>query len=214
MRAAERRGRRTVTPRGSGALRGEPGRMHGPLSELVPWSNFYVITGTAAATLIGLVFVINTLAMSARRTVSGEGISVFSTPTIIFFACALFISLAASTPWGAVTPLRVTLVVLGAAGVLYAVVVGVNTARQTAYTPGLDDWAWYVAAPACGFVLLLASAAALRGGGGWPTFGIAGAAAFFVFLGIRNAWDVVTYLTLAHLNDKQGDEDAAREKDA
>ena len=61
------------------------------LLPLATWQNFYVIVGTAAATLTGLMFVVITLIVQLRVQVSSprSGIAVFSTPNVVHFGLAL-----------------------------------------------------------------------------------------------------------------------------
>lgn len=69
--------------------------MINPMNDLVPllerWANFYLIMSTAAATLIGLLFVVITLA-AARRVEELEDtakIHMFLTPPVVYFASVL-----------------------------------------------------------------------------------------------------------------------------
>jgi hypothetical protein len=59
------------------------------LSSLAAWQNFYVIIGSAAARLSGLLFVVITLVSGALGRVSSpwRGIRVFSTPSADAFWC-------------------------------------------------------------------------------------------------------------------------------
>src|SRR5258708_30877634 len=73
------------------------------LSPLATWQNFYVIIGTAAATLTGLMFVVITLIVQLRVQVSSprSGIAVFSTPNVVHFDTALLVAAVLSAPWQA-----------------------------------------------------------------------------------------------------------------
>ncbi|HXY09780.1 MAG TPA: hypothetical protein VEI52_18195 [Terriglobales bacterium] len=54
------------------------------------WSNFYLLTSAAAATLIGLMFVVVTLVAERRVDVKDTAkIHVYFTPTVVYFASAL-----------------------------------------------------------------------------------------------------------------------------
>src|SRR5579872_5842806 len=59
---------------------------------LSAWQNFYVIVGSASATLTGLMFVIVTLIASRGRHRSGEAIGAFGTPTVVHLCAALLIA--------------------------------------------------------------------------------------------------------------------------
>ena len=64
---------------------------------LADWGNFYVITGSAAAGLTGLTFVVIALASDAKR-VSAPGLRAYVTPTIIHFAAVLTLAAFVSVP--------------------------------------------------------------------------------------------------------------------
>jgi len=73
------------------------------LSPLATWQNFYVIIGSAAATLTGLLFVVITLIAQVRVRASSpsDGIAVFSTPNVFHFGAALLVAAILSAPWQA-----------------------------------------------------------------------------------------------------------------
>jgi hypothetical protein len=69
-------------------------------SVLTAWSNFYVIIGSSAAGLTGLMFVVITLvAGQERERRSPDGIAAFGTPTVAHFGVALLGSAILSAPW-------------------------------------------------------------------------------------------------------------------
>jgi hypothetical protein len=86
------------------------------------WANFYLLTSAAAATLIGLLFVVITLA--AERRVEGvkgtAKIRVYLTPTVVYFASVL--GLAALLIFPNHTRLTATLCIclVGVVGLLYS----------------------------------------------------------------------------------------------
>ena len=69
---------------------------------LTNWQNFYMIIGTAAATLTGLMFVATTLVAGLERHVStlDAGLSAFNTPTVVHFCAVLLLAGILSAPWG------------------------------------------------------------------------------------------------------------------
>jgi hypothetical protein len=61
------------------------------MNELQQWANFYLLTSAAAATLIGLLFVVITLA-AERSLADTASIRIYLTPTIIYFSSVLFLT--------------------------------------------------------------------------------------------------------------------------
>jgi len=61
------------------------------MNELERWANFYLLVAAAAATLLGLMFVVITLA-AERRLGDAAKIPLYLTPTVIYFASVLFLA--------------------------------------------------------------------------------------------------------------------------
>jgi hypothetical protein len=85
------------------------------MNELLRWSSFYILTSAAAATLIGLLFVVITLAANSLR--ESSNIRIYLTP-IIYFASVLFIDLFTLIPYAGFPFVTYGLIVLGG-GLMY-----------------------------------------------------------------------------------------------
>src|SRR6266700_7307521 len=167
------------------------------LSPLATWHNFYSIIGTAAATLTGLLFIVITLMAGVRVRVSSpsSGIAVFSTPNVVHFGAALLVAAILSAPWQALWPAGLLLGLAGLGGVTYIVIVLRRAHRlQTAYQPVLEDWFWYTILPLVSYTALVVAALVLPGNPVLALFVIAAATVLLLFIGIHNAWDIVTYV--------------------
>src|SRR5260370_39385199 len=130
------------------------------LLPLATWQNFYVIVGTAAATLTGLMFVVITLIVQLRVQVSspGSGIAVFSTPNVFHFGAALLVAAILSAPWQALWNAGLLLGLLGLAGVTYILIVlWLARHRLGEYQPVLSDWLWYTVLPLVSYTALVAA---------------------------------------------------------
>src|SRR5215467_8724567 len=107
-------------------------------SLLSTWSNFYLTTGSAAATLTGLMFVVITLVKRGDRTQtqaqSQNGISTFSTPIVMHFAAVLFVSLFLSAPLHSFVSAAIVLAIGGLFGIGYVVHIAYRTRSLTIYT--------------------------------------------------------------------------------
>src|SRR5690349_10888345 len=79
-------------------LRKARSMMKGLLSN---WQNFYMIMGTAAATLTGLMFVATTLpaGLDTHESIANAGIATFNTPTVVQFCTVLLLAGMLSAPW-------------------------------------------------------------------------------------------------------------------
>lgn len=166
------------------------------MNALSEWQNFYVIVGSAAAGLTGLQFV--TMALIAELPMRPEDVesanASFSTPTIVWFCTALMMAATLVAPWPRVAEPAMLLAALGIAELIYSVFIGVRMRSQRAYKPVLQDWVYRLILPVAAQAVLVASAWATRSSLRKPLFGFATAALLFLFIGIQNAWDNVTYL--------------------
>jgi hypothetical protein len=164
---------------------------------LAAWSSFYAMTGSSAAALIGLMFVVITLVTGTeRRGRNPDGIKTFSTPTVMHFGAALFVSAVLNAPWGSLVYAAVSVGLAGIYGVALAVRVMRRTKRLTEYTPDLEDWVWYTILPFVAYGAICAGAIGLAVAPRQALFALAGAVLLLIFIGIRNAWDVVTFLAI------------------
>lgn len=163
------------------------------MRELAEWETFYVIVGSAAGALIGLQFVVLTLISERQTSRTSEAGAAFATPSVVHFGVVLLLAAVISAPWHSIAPVAATLGVLGVAGTVYSVVVARRMKRQTAYRPVLEDWLFYLILPFAAYILL-AVAAFFPESRTRPAMFVVGAATLlFLFVGIHNAWDAVTY---------------------
>src|ERR1700736_4593833 len=81
------------------------------------WETFYVIVGSSAGGLTGLMFVV--MALVADFPSTERQIEAFGTPTVMHFGAVLLLSAILSAPWPSISGARLALGVFGAAGVVY-----------------------------------------------------------------------------------------------
>jgi hypothetical protein len=163
-------------------------------SVLTPWSNFYTMIGSSAGALTGLMFVVITLVTRVERQNTHDGISTFSTPTVVHFCAALLISAILNAPWRSLLGPATLLGLAGLCGVVYVLCIMYRTKRLTMYRPDLDDWAWYTILPFIAYGAILVSAILLPAIPVGALFALAAGVMLLIFIGIRNAWDIVTYI--------------------
>jgi len=179
---------------------------------LTEWTDFYLITGGAAAALTGLQFVVQTLLASdsLRSTTAKDpetAIGAFGTPTVVHFTLALVLSAMMCVPWPGYGPLRVTLGIVALGALVYSASVLQRAAQQRAYTPVFEDWLWHIILPIAAYLKVLACALFFGRGEAWELFAVAAATVLLLCVGIHNAWDTVTWLTI---NAMKADAPAAK----
>lgn len=167
-------------------------------SLLAHWANFYVITGSAAGALTGVQFVVITLIAQTELAGSMREISAFGTPTVVQFCASILIAAAMVVPWSTLAHLAVCFVIFGVLGFAYSCRALHHARKQEGYQPDVEDWTWYTGLPMLSYALLLAAGILL-----WfhPFLAlklIAADALAFLFIGIHNAWDTVTFVAVKH----------------
>jgi hypothetical protein len=166
------------------------------MQPLAAWQNFYVIVGSSAGALIGLQFVVMAFVGSARKRVDSDAINAFGTPIVVNFSAALALSAIMCAPWPTLFATSLAVVVCALAGLAYTAIAIRRACRQTHYHPIFEDWMWYAVLPGCVYATLTLGAISLPGIPQLAPFLVAGAALGLLFIGIRNAWDTVTYIVV------------------
>lgn len=176
------------------------------MAALARWANFYVIVGSSAGALTGLQFVVIALVAEARVPGNMRTIRAFATPTVVDFCVALLISAVMNVPWRSITDPAVCLGLCGVLGFAYSLTTIRHARKQTSYTPDREDWTWYALVPLIAYALLVTAAILISYRPASSLLLIAATSLLFLFLGIHNAWDTVTYVAIEHHVSKSGEE--------
>ena len=161
---------------------------------LTQWSPFFTTTASSAAALTGLMFVVITLLRDFERAGTQDGIGGFSTPTVIHFTLALLVSAVLCAPWPSAAAPGVIVALVGIGGIAVVTRATFRTRRVRNYVADTEDVLWYTVAPLIAYGVMLAGGARLVWLAYDAPFEIAGSVLLLIFIGIRNAWDVVTFL--------------------
>ena len=164
------------------------------MTTLERWGNFYVIVGSSAGALIGLQFVVMTLIANLPISQSdAHAGKTFTTPTVVHFGAVLLLSAVGSAPWDGIAAVAVLWGLLGLAGVVYVVLVGRRMRKQTVYRAVFEDWLFHVMLPFAAYATLGASGCAAYSHPRPALLLVGASALLLLFVGIHNAWDIVTY---------------------
>src|SRR5258708_11238870 len=112
------------------------------VSPLHTWQIFYVISGSVAAALTGLMLVVITLITRTRMRRSSGTLAAFGTPNVVHFGAALLVAAILSAPWQALWYAGLLLGLCGLGGVTYAVIVVRRARPRTGYQPVLGEVLW------------------------------------------------------------------------
>jgi hypothetical protein len=157
------------------------------------WQSFYQMTGEAAATLVGLLFLVVSLLTGRPAAQANQGDRLFLSPTVFNLVSVLVISGLALAPDGEGGSKSVIMTGWALFGLAHSITRAMGLARAKARSHWTDFW-WYGFAPAAAFLALavVMTLTWLR----WPHAAYLTGLCLMALLviAIRNAWDLVTWL--------------------
>jgi hypothetical protein len=160
------------------------------------WHDFYVLVGTASATLVGLMFVAASIGAQVFTERNREAMRAFISPTIVHFSSVLFICIAAAVPSQTWVSLAILLVLGGAAGVIHSARVCVQLFVRHSFAVDVIDRLFYALIPVLGYLLVFGSAILLLERSQWGLEALAVALITLLLAGLRNAWDMTMWIVI------------------
>lgn len=188
------------------------------MATLTDWENFYVIVGSSAGALTGLMFVVITLIAGPRNSTASGDVAAYSSPTVVHFSVALVVSALLSAPWKTLSIPATLLSLGGLSGCVYAVIVFRRIVRRSKidgnYNPVLEDWIWFAILPLAAYLAIFVAGILMVASDLGPAlFIIAGALLLILVIGIHNAWDTVTYIAIMRYTPEEQQKQQQLEKD-
>jgi hypothetical protein len=160
------------------------------------WENFYVITGSSAAGLTGLTFVVIALASEAKM-VRLSGLRAFITPIVIHFGSVLWIASIMSVPGHTALSLAISTLATGIGLTVYSVLTIYRMyGNRALYRPATQDWIWNATFPSICCVSLLAAGVLVLQHAVPALYLIGGVTMAMLFIGVHNAWDLAVWITV------------------
>lgn len=160
------------------------------------WGEFYLLVGSAAAVLIGLIFVVVTLMQDKPRSTMLNGSRYYMGPVVLNVSFVLVLSavaLAADITSAAMGLICTAIALWGFARSIMSFA-GIRTLVWDEGPPHWTDAWFYGAIPAAIYVGLAAVAWAFWTGQPWAVNGVAVVINAILLVSIRNEWDLVTWL--------------------
>jgi hypothetical protein len=156
------------------------------------WDNFFYLMGSAAAGLIGLLFVVATLNRNVDRSRALRGARIYLTPTAIVLSISA-VALVPRLPVGTAAALFGLAAFFGLVQAIRACV-GIRGGLHGAGSIDWSDFCCYGVAPTTIYLALGAAAVALGARMDWAVHATAALLLTLLLIGIRNAWDLVTWM--------------------
>ena len=159
-------------------------------AELERWHDFYMLIGTAGATLLGLQFIAVSLGAGFLTEEKAAATRTFFSPIIIHFTCVLFISTIALVP---AHRAMFFAAIIGSAAVIGEAISAFITVEllRRDWTRYVRDYLAYGLLPVIGYLALLAAATMIFKQSEYAPDVLAGAVLLLLIINIRNTWDLM-----------------------
>jgi lipid-A-disaccharide synthase-like uncharacterized protein len=167
------------------------------LSELLrEWHDFYVLLGTASATLVGLMFVSASIGATVFNEKHRAALGAFISPTVVHFASVLFASLLITIPEHRWESLAALIGIGGIAGLIYSGRIVVQLIIRHRFNVDVTDRMFYALVPVVGYLLAMAAAVLGFVHSAVGTYVMAAGLLTLLAAGLRNAWDMTLWIML------------------
>jgi hypothetical protein len=159
------------------------------------WGEFYLLAGSAAAVLIGLIFVVISLMQDRSRSSVLAGSKLYMGPIVLGVSFVLVLSAAALTP--GIT--RAEFALVSGCVALWGFIrgvwsfFGIRRRLSDGEVHWTDPW-FYGAVPSGVYLVLGAMAFAFWSDCPWAHYGVAAATTSILLSAIRNEWDLITWI--------------------
>jgi hypothetical protein len=157
------------------------------------WTAFYQTIGSASAALVGLLFIVATLTSRQQGDGVHFGVQLFTTPTVFHLSLVLIVSALALAPPSSVYQPAAAMMLVALIGCGNSIPVAIRIARLPNPSHWSDFW-YYGAAPGAAYLALAAATGAAWAGAPQAAHCVGLVVLGLLALGIRNAWDLVTWL--------------------
>jgi hypothetical protein len=156
-----------------------------PVTELLePWHDFYMLLGTASATMIGLLFVAASVGSGIFSRSRRGAQRMFLSASVVHFGGVLAISLLV------LAPLRGWFNF----GLVYCGLTWADVVRDGLIVRiDLEDRLWYALGPVVGYLIEAGAGAGLVLRCRWGCPGLAVAMGVLLLVSIHNAWDITIW---------------------
>jgi hypothetical protein len=164
---------------------------------LKEWHDFYVLVGTAGATLLALLFVAVSLGVGFLTEERQSATHTFMSPVVVHFTSVFFLSAVALFPWHQARFFAAMIGVTALIGAILSTYITVQVVR-TDMTNYMEDYLAYGLLPGLGYLALLAAAVSIYLEKDFGLDALAGALLLLAIVNIRNAWDLTLTMVRRH----------------
>jgi len=159
------------------------------MDDVERWHDFFLLLGTAGATLLALLFVAVSLGAGFLSDERARATRAFFSPVVVHFSAVFFVSAVALVPGHHTAMLAAALAACAACGLVISLYTTVELLRH-AWTTYKQDHLAYGMLPTAGYFAWFAAAAMIWFGREFALDVVAGAMLLLLLVNIRNAWDL------------------------
>jgi len=159
------------------------------LAELEHWHDFYVLVGTAGATLVALLFVAISLGTGFINDKRAAATRAFYSPVVVHFSAVFFLAAVALVPAHRAAFFAAMIGACAAVGLGVSLFVTFQLLRHD-WTNYKEDHLAYALLPTLAYVALLVAAAMVWSENDFALDVLAGSLLLLLIVNIRNAWDL------------------------
>jgi hypothetical protein len=161
---------------------------------MTPWHEFYMLLGTASATMVGLLFVAASVGSGVFTTDRPAALRVFLSASVVHFSSILTASLVVLAPLRSELLFAVLILGCGLFGLAYSCLALRDTMRDgLSVRIAWDDRLWYMTLPIIAYLFETASGALLAVRLDLGCVALALAVGILLVIGIHNAWDITVW---------------------
>jgi hypothetical protein len=161
------------------------------------WSDFFLLVGSAAAVLIGLIFVVISLLQDRSRSTVLAGSRLYMGPIVLGISFVLTLSAAALTPGLGRCAFAALMGVVAVWGLVRGIMSTVGIQRLSRIGDAPPHWTdlwFYGVLPSALYIAFGVIALAYWRDCWWADYGLATVITAALLLAIRNEWDLITWI--------------------
>ena len=171
------------------------------MEEIEHWHEFYLLVGTAGATLVALLFVAISLGVGFLNEKRAAATRAFYSPVVVHFTAVFFVSAVGLFPAHKVPMFAALIAGCAVIGVAVSVFTTVELLRHD-WTRYVQDHLAYGLLPSISYLALLVAAWMILTERQYALLVLAGSLLTLLIVNIRNAWDLTLSMVRRHASGR------------
>lgn len=171
------------------------------------WQNFYMLTGTAAATLTGLLFIAVSLGTNFSANQAKAYTRTFINPILLSYSQVLLLSCLAIMPLPGLSIYGILFIAMGCLNSYLALKICWRIlVIHRDDNIDLSHWIWHVILPLLTGLTLGITAVGFLMATSWATLGLSITTLLFLTIGLRNTWVLTIWLLVRRIQETASNE--------